>query len=219
MDKTSWVFAGLLLFSGYGIARSLMACSPLIGKGSRIFVTGDSLAVGLDMFMRKLAKKNRLAYDALVYGGTSTFQWTNPNRGLLARMQTFKPTVVIVSLGTNDSMTQFKEPRHRSEIKKLIEMIRGVGAIPYWVLPPKLPWKQNFSQWVRDEKIRVFESEQVHIPMGPDNIHPTGAGYAGWAGLIWQDMACAETAPNPMAGVPVLAGPMVPSATGIFKKR
>jgi lysophospholipase L1-like esterase len=34
-----------------------------------------------------------------------------------------------------------------------------------------------------------FPSDQLAIPRGPDGIHPTARGYAGWAGAIWQWLA------------------------------
>jgi hypothetical protein len=92
--------------------------------------------------------------------------------------------------------------RHKKEIQKLISMIKSVGATPFWILPPKLPWKQTYSQLVRDEKIPVFESEQINIPMGPDKIHPTGAGYAGWAGMIWRALTCGEKKSEQMGSLP-----------------
>ncbi len=30
-----------------------------------------------------------------------------------------------------------------------------------------------------------FHSEKLEMPRGPDNLHPTARGYAGWAGAIW----------------------------------
>ena len=31
-----------------------------------------------------------------------------------------------------------------------------------------------------------FHSEKLEIPRGPDGIHSTPRGYAGWAGAIWR---------------------------------
>lgn len=193
MDKEAWILGGILLFAGYGLARSLTSCSPLVRPGSKLYLVGDSLAVGMDRYFRKLAASKGAGYDSSVKSGTAAFQWVAPGSGLAAKLAAFSPDVVLVSLGTNDSYGNRTAEQHRASIQQLIAMIRSVGAEPFWILPPKLPWSQTYSNLVRDEGIQVFESEQIDIPQGPDKIHPTGAGYAGWAGLVWQSITCGET--------------------------
>jgi hypothetical protein len=201
VDKADIILGGLLLFAGYGIAKSLTACDPFIKPGARVFLIGDSLAVGLDRFLKKFCASKGIQYASDARSGTAAFQWTRAY-GLQGKLDTLKPTVVLISLGTNDTAGSLPMERHKKEIQKLISMIKSVGATPFWILPPKLPWKQTYSQLVRDEKIPVFESESINIPMGPDKIHPTGAGYAGWAGMIWQALNCGEKKSEQIGSIP-----------------
>jgi lysophospholipase L1-like esterase len=168
---------------------------------------GDSLSVGMDRHFKSLSTANKVAYSSATKSGTSTFQWVKPSYGLKARLEAFKPTVVLVSLGTNDSKTMLSEPQHLEAIQSLLDIIRASGAEPFWILPPSLPWKESFSELVRSQGVPLFESSQIKIPRGPDKIHPTGVGYAGWAGIVWQSITCGKgkeqlSGPPPFVRIP-----------------
>lgn len=201
MEKESWILAGVLLFAGYGIAKSINSCNPLIRPGDKLFLFGDSLSVGMDRYFKQFCQGNGVGYGSMTKSGTAAFQWAQPSSGLAARLESDRPTTVLISLGTNDSKGNLTAEKHTEAIRQLVATIRSSGAEPFWILPPKLPWEQHFSDLVRAEGIKVFESSAVQIPMGPDQIHPTGAGYAGWAAMVWQSITCGQ--PQAMSGPPI----------------
>lgn len=223
MEKDSWLLAGVLLFAGYGFARSLTACTPMVSAGQKLFLVGDSLAVGMNRHFRGLAQKAGVNYSSATKSGTATSYWTTA--GFAAQLQAAKPNLVLVSLGTNDSAGSRSNATHSEAIRKLVAMIQAAGAEVFWILPPKLPWKQSFSDLVRAEGIEAFDSSALEIPMGPDRIHPTGAGYAGWAGFVWKAITCGERQTQALSGAPPAVrrtrpktGLVRPAAGGVFAK-
>jgi hypothetical protein len=196
----------------------------MVSKGDKLYLVGDSLAVGLNRHLRHFAGRSGIGYDSSTKSGTMTPYWTTA--AFASRLATAKPNVVLVSLGTNDSASQRSDAKHRQSIQKLLQMISHVGAEAFWVLPPKLPTlprSKAFSALVRAENVPVFESAQIDIPMGPDSIHPTGAGYAGWAGLVFKAITCGDSQPQPLSGPAPVVTQQRPRTTlakplGVFGK-
>ncbi|MFA4971580.1 MAG: SGNH/GDSL hydrolase family protein [bacterium] len=194
-DSTPLILGGLLLVAGIGIAKSLSArCVPNIKAGSRVFLVGDSLAVGLGPYVKKLCTSVGADFDAASQISTTTGFWVG-NAEFKAQIAAFQPTIVLVSLGTNDTAGNTQAPQLSANIAAMIDIIRATGAIVYWILPPTLPFADRFSALVRQTGVPVFESSRFAIPRGPDNLHPTGLGYASWAGVIWQTATCSKEPP------------------------
>lgn len=202
MDRR-WLYAGLLAAAGVGIARVLKKPKLVPGE-SRILLVGDSLAVGLSTPLKALATDQRIGFNAVAQVGTRIDQWggkgTPQSAQLDAALDATQPTLVLVSLGTNDEYITMGNPPERQApyLKALIEKIEryvhkgdyGLGAELIWIGPPTLPKKgTNGIRALLAATIpqaRFFDSQRLSIPRAPDNLHSTPKGYAGWAGALWQ---------------------------------
>ena len=200
----AWIFGGLLAVAGVGILRTLKpGCVSPIVPGGRVLLVGDSLGVGMDRYFATLAKEAGMDYASNVQGSTTTAFWAKDQGPVAASVASFNPTLTLISLGTNDTKTNYTLEQLDGHIRHLISIVSTRGGVPVWILQPSLPFAdRGFTQLVRDTGIRVFESSRIDIPRGPDGIHATGLGYAGWAGAVWQDLSCGKLpAPAPAAGL------------------
>lgn len=188
-----WLYAGLALATGYGVVRLIEG--PQLKYGvSRVLLVGDSLAVGLGPYLSELSKPRRVAFDSMGVVGTRIDQWSS-NPALKDRLASFQPTLVLISLGTNDAYMMGgiqTVADQRARLRELLTLIKGSGADYVWIGPPTLPAAKNpwMVAMIRDEVAtgHYYHSERLDLPRGPDGLHPTIKGYAGWAGLIWSHL-------------------------------
>jgi hypothetical protein len=190
VSNRRWIYVGLGLAAGYGLVRLIWA--PRLKPGeTRLLLVGDSLAVGLAPYFRDMAGRERVVFASLAKVGTRIDQWA-VSSDLRELLTSFRPTVVLVSLGTNDEYLQGADAveRQRTALAKLINLIMTAGPQHIiWIGPPSLPKASNGIVPMLKATIPsrdYFPSEALTISRGPDGIHPTARGYAGWAGAIWQ---------------------------------
>lgn len=219
MDSTKrrWIYAGLVLVAGVGLVTAVQASvqaegppeppappgpppAPvperpaqlgrgLLRSGARVLLVGDSLAQGLSVSMAKLAKDASVPFLGHGIVSTRINQWCC-QPWLAADVLAAKPTLVLVSLGTNDAA--LADPTvERAQLQKLLAALVATGAKVVWIAPPKvkLPSESVVREMIRATGLDVFPSDALAIPRGPDGLHPTAAGYAGWAGAIWRWLA------------------------------
>lgn len=188
-----WLYAGIAVAAGVGLTTLIRRGAPKIVPGqTRLLLIGDSLAVGLGPPIAALAREQRVAFDADAEVGTRIDQWaTRPD--LDQHLAAFKPTLVLVSLGTNDEYMQgsWVVGAQQAKLQALLGKLQATGATVVWIGPPTLP-KPKSNGIVPMLKAAIpsayyFPSDTaLTLPRGPDGIHPTVAGYAGWAGALWQ---------------------------------
>lgn len=201
-SSRQWIYAGLLLVAGLGMVRLLNG--PRIRRGLRVLLIGDSLAVGMAPHFSMLAKDAGVEFKSLAKVGTRIDQWAS-SAELKKLAESFKPDLVLVSLGTNDEFMRGADvvQKQQVQLEKLLAVLtEWPRAIDYglgpehivWIGPPTLPnppspdvakMIQESAGSVLSPKFHYFHSEKLTIPRGPDGIHPTVRGYAGWAGAIW----------------------------------
>lgn len=191
----AWIYAGLLVAGGVGVARIIM--QPLIRRGNRLLLVGDSMTVGLNAPLRALATDAGVSFGWVGETGTRIDQWasnTSTQGNLLNKALAEKPDVVLVCLGTNDEAlkkygTTDVLTKQRPAIDTLVQKIRASGAELVWICPPTNSFMdrplRDYLKSVAGSR-RWFQSENYDIPRQPDGLHPTVKGYAGWSGLIWQ---------------------------------
>jgi len=185
-----WIYVGLGLAAGYGLVRTIWR--PRLRPGeSRLLLVGDSLAVGMAPYFRELASAARIPFTSLAVVGTRIDQWSD-NPTLRDTLASFRPTIVLVSLGTNDEYLTGADAvtRQRAALDRLLKLL-GTAAPQdvIWIGPPTLPKRSNGIVAMLQDAIPssdYFPSQALTLPRGPDGIHPTARGYAGWAGTIWQ---------------------------------
>lgn len=199
MNKKSWIYAGLLLAVGVGVIK--LTSGPSVRPGRRVLLIGDSLAVGMAPHFKALAKELGAKFEALALSGTRIDEWAKSAK-LEQVLQTFQPELVLISLGTNDEYMQGNVvPQQEKALDTLIKKIStytrnsDYGLGPEWIVwigPPTLPKASNgIVEMIRRAsggipgRFYYYPSDRLTIPRGPDKIHPTARGYAGWAGAIW----------------------------------
>ena len=186
MDKR-WLLGGLLIASGVGLA-ALATRRPKITASSRVLLFGDSLAVGLTPQLGQLATEAGVAaYEGHGIVGSHITDWDR-SAWLDETLASFQPTLILVSLGTNDEAeSPGAADREAPRLSALLGKLRATGAEIVWIGPPALPFpRQGVVDMIRQNVPYFFDSEQLDIPRSPDGLHPNAAGYAGWAGAIWQ---------------------------------
>ncbi len=192
MDRR-WVYAGLAVAGGVGLVKLLHRGPRVVSGQTRLLVVGDSLAVGLSPFLKCLATEQRVPFMATAKVGTRIDQWAQSST-LDAALASFQPTLALVSLGTNDSyMMGAPAARQKPWLDRLLGKLTAAGAEVAWIGPPTLP---KLSTGTPDPALvgmleatipssHWFASNTLAIPRGPDTLHPTARGYAGWAGAVW----------------------------------
>jgi lysophospholipase L1-like esterase len=190
VDKR-WLLGGILIGTGIGLV-ALAKRRPKISEGARVLLFGDSLAMGLNPQLKQLAEEAGVAaYTGKGVVGSRIDQWSQDrwlDGWLDATLDSFQPTIILVSLGTNDEATYpGAVGREEGDFHALLGKLRATGAEIVWIGPPELPFpRQGISDMIRENVPYYFESEQLDIPRAPDHLHPNAVGYAGWAGAIWR---------------------------------
>lgn len=189
-----WLLAGLLIGGtggAYAVVRTV-TLHPKISDVTRLMLVGDSLAVGMNPHFKELATSQVVPYVSLAKEGTRIDQW-NQSAQLLMTLDQFKPTLVLVSLGTNDAYTGITIESQMESMDELLDKLEGVGAEVVWIGAPALPEtyygnhpNEEMLEAIRSEAPYYFESHKLEIPRGPDELHPTSGGYGGWAGAVWE---------------------------------
>lgn len=215
-SPTPWLLGGVLVLAGVGAVHALsnasgtIGCKPTVKTGDRVLLFGDSLAVGLSTPLREIASKSGCEFQALAKSGTSMAHWLGERRAdLEATIARLQPTVVLVSLGTNDSKGMTSEEKLATQIASIAELVGKTSKL-LWVRPPKLPFADRVSAAITSQGIAAFDSAALPIPQA-DGIHPTGRGYAGWAEHLWASMTCSTTPVEALSGIRAPSVPRVPA--------
>lgn len=182
-----------MLAGGVGLAVALTR-RPKIGAGTRLLVIGDSLEQGLDPHLKQLAAEAAVPYLGRGVLGSRIDQWAK-SEWLDTYLEEFQPTLIVVSLGTNDAyLSGDVWLKQAPALTALLSKLRALApeADIVWIGPPTLPATyagkgvdESFLGRLADDAPNYFDSTELSIPRGPDELHPTAAGYAGWAGAIW----------------------------------
>lgn len=153
----------------------------------RVALIGDSYAVGLGPELQNIFQEFR--YEGHI--GTNTAQWAS-HAGTCGQcgdwLTEYKPDVVLVSLGINDSA-----PRQEN-YQAIVRALHGSGARVIWIKPPIGAHASSYSA-VRKaiDALGVATVPAPAVPMASDGIHPTS--YSEWA----KDVAHAVDPSLPMA--------------------
>jgi lysophospholipase L1-like esterase len=183
----------LAILGGVGLAALLLLVSrrgsagPSVPKGAKILLFGDSLALGLSAPMKKIAEGSGYDFASSGVVGSRTDQWEGKLTSLLATEQ---PSLVLVSLGTNDGA--MNDPASQEvHFKNLADLLTAYGSDFVWIAPPSMPAHLKMGPvrsliWRYSPK--VIDSAQMNFDRAPDGIHSSPAGYADWALQAWQKL-------------------------------
>jgi len=149
----------------------------------RVALLGDSLAVGLTGPLGKLAAAGGVPFQGEGHVGTTPLQWSHdaPACGPCGDwVAGFAPTTTLVVLGTNDLGYSPVPPvgPYQAIVRKFPNVV--------WVMPPVMPGDRlgGVRSVISSLGVPVIPAV-AGLSFGPDHIHPTSAGYAAWAKIIW----------------------------------
>lgn len=153
--------------------------------GKRVLLLGDSLAVGLASQMGALASRNGASFVAQAKSGTTFVQWRSEFRKAL---ETYRPDVVVVSLGTNDAVSPSIEAS-KVAMEQMAADALTFGARLIWaglpVMAPRIQSVDAMRAAIVGTGLPYYRAEAQDFPRAPDRIHFTGQGYADWANALW----------------------------------
>lgn len=170
------------IVAALGAAASVLGITAIVGRRrtptptpspKRVALIGDSYAVGLGPELAKRFADFR--YEGHV--GISAAGWINCAT-CAPWLPSFKPDVVLVSLGANDGPTP-----NQTDYQSIVRALHGVGATVEWIMPPAgLANRAAVRDIIGTLGVPVVPATQT--PLGPDGIHPVS--YAPWAAEIAQ---------------------------------
>ena len=184
-SRNLWMYAGLGLAAGVGlvvVSTPAKAQNIFLHPGTRILLFGDSLAQGLAPPLSKLAQEAGYPFQADGRTGTRIQDWAT--QAWLVQDLKAQPTLVLVSLGTND----MRMPDPSVEKPALLALVQKLKSFQVVLIaPPTMPFPdKGVRKMLTDTGLPLFHSETLQIPRASDGIHPTALGYAGWAGVLWK---------------------------------
>jgi lysophospholipase L1-like esterase len=189
MDRR-WILGGVLLAGGVGVVR-VLTHRPRFDENSQILLIGDSFANGLTPHFQTLATDERLPYFFGAKDGTTIAEWVQ-SEWLERKLEEFKPSHVLISLGTNDAYSDVSPEQVAEDTAELVSLIQEYQAHPIWIGSPELPdliggfgLREEVLDAVQENAPYYYNSSEIVIPRSPDGLHPTATGYAGWAALVW----------------------------------
>lgn len=139
----------------------------------RVALIGDSYAVGLGPELAKLFPE--FQYEGHV--GTKTWEWANQSLACGNCgdwIAAYKPDVVLVSLGVNDSSSS-----NKGHYQSIVKSIQNIGSRVVWIEPPasvQTPARKMIAA------LGVQTIQSTTTPLAADGLHP--ASYAPWAAEI-----------------------------------
>jgi hypothetical protein len=146
-------------------------------SNERLFVIGDSMGEGITLGLGTMKKKYPIEYMSIAKCSTTTHYWLNYS-GLEGKILAYKPTVILIVLGTNEWNGVGSATKLR--ILKLHNRIEKLGIKTLWVTPP-VAKSTPFYEMVHDVYGEmVYDSRFLDVPRGHDHIHPTMQGYIRW---------------------------------------
>jgi lysophospholipase L1-like esterase len=120
-------------------------------------------------------------------GGTVTRQWLT--RGwLAAALAQHRPTVVLVSSGTNDAAGQITAETFAATVREVNELAAKSGARVVWLAPPPMPYATaQIRAGLAAAGVPAIEPP-ADLERAPDKIHCTPRGYAQWAARVRESL-------------------------------
>lgn len=135
------------------VAQTAQRLRPDIGPGepARMLVIGDSLAQGFGTLLVQRADARELQIEAVNRGRPSTglsradyYNWPQAFAEMVAAR---RPDIVVVHFGANDMQSVLApegrtslgsdgwEEAYRTQIRKVLDVAAGAGAVVYWLGP------------------------------------------------------------------------------------
>ncbi len=220
-----------------------------LSKSTRVACVGNSITeyafgtpgtVAKDAYPIKLGNLLGSGYYAVNKGKSGAYmQKISPspywNTGLIKTVIDFKPDIITIKLGTNDSRAQaWNKDKYIADYKSLIDTFSTISPKPrIWLLLPCPAWKRN-GAWpfngisgdiIRDSVIPAIKivardkglnTIDLNTPMlaheafVTDGVHPGAEGQDSLAHWIYRALTAATVAVVPAGPAPSAAGILYP---------
>jgi hypothetical protein len=155
--------------------------STAIAMNERVFIIGDSMGEGLAYGMENIKNSFHLKVKSIAKCSTTTYFWL-ADQELESKIEAFKPTLILVALGTNEWNGVSNGTKLR--IMKIHNRLAKLDINTVWVTPP-VPKSTQFYNMVHETYgDSIYDSRFIDLPRGPDKIHPTLKGYITWSKKI-----------------------------------
>jgi hypothetical protein len=159
------VAIGGLVLGGLGILALVSRRSPGQAPAARVALIGDSYAVGLGPELAKLLSPPPFQFEGRVGAGTSGYK-------IPPWLSTFKPTIVLVSLGVNDGASP-----NPTNYQTIVQTLHGMGARVMWIEPPAGVNAPAVRAAIAS--LGVSTVPATTTPLAADGTHPHS--YGPWA--------------------------------------
>jgi len=145
-----------------------------------ILLTGDSMVgSGIAIGLKKFSEYNQHKITAVSFESTTTIHWSKTKK-LDSLIQVYQPTLVILSLGSNELFTK-NIVAHQPYIEDIIKQAGDTKFI--WVGPPN--WQEDtgindlLKNTVGEDKF--FLSKDLELSRLSDGVHINRKGSLVWA--------------------------------------
>ena len=155
---------------------------PVDTTSQRILLFGDSMAELLALRFADYANANGHELTCVSWYSSSTRQWAETDT-LDHYMRTVRPTLVLISLGSNELYTRDMK-RCERHARAILDRIGGVPAI--WIGPPN--WCEDFG--INQQLLDImgpnafYPSLNLTFERQKDGRHPTPAAARVWVDKI-----------------------------------
>lgn len=179
-----WI-AGIV--AGFAMLGIAFAFSKRTLQGVKVLHVGDSHVGGLQGPMERLVRASGGTYEAVFRNGISTGRaidagWENA-------IESARPDVVIVTLGTNDATALELEVTFVRRFIDLIHTAAPRASIVWWGPPSLLrsdiadapPLIAEAQRSAIAQQGANFVDSQEFVADGQDGVHFTAFGYGQWA--------------------------------------
>jgi len=164
-------------------SQPVLPLVPLVQKGDRVWLLGDSLAVGLTSRLRALANVKGVILSTTTKVGAATMWGSIQAQGPVAGDH----DVWIVCLGANDAALPVPSTNFRKWVRTVLEQASARSADVVWLIPPDgggLPGYAKVFEIVADEVPDTLQAP-AGLHFAKDGVHLTPDGYQQWADAIW----------------------------------
>lgn len=159
-----------------------VVAEPVDTTSQRILLFGDSMAELLALRFADYANANGHELTCVSWYSSSTRQWAETDT-LDHYMRTVRPTLVLISLGSNELYTRDMK-RCERHARAILQRIGGVPAI--WIGPPN--WCEDFG--INQQLLDImgsnafYPSLRLTFERQKDGRHPTPAAARVWVDKI-----------------------------------
>jgi len=193
---TSLIIQPINIISKFLFSAAAQKESTPIPKGKKILLIGDSLAQGMAASFYKLVRQKGYVPHVDCKQGTRIDYWA---KKLDKTLNATRPSLLIVSLGTNDSGLRDPEVQ-RTHVKNIKKIAARYNTDILWILPQTLPARfvgqDGIKKIIQEELGEKTFDTKIKLEKIKDQIHLTKRGYEAWITSTWDQLVSSGVVSN-----------------------